>query len=250
MLLDGATIPYIDAVFTITPLPYLSPMSLSRKVSLSIRTPTPKKHFHHRANTQNPKMRYASKAGRQANSLLFHHDRQLLALAPPHAVEVHAQHAPPVGLLVDLMRRAPAAADARVVDGDVEAAEAPRRLGDARPHLRRVEHVHLQRQHVDVRVPLPQCRARPGQRVAVDVGERERADPAAGEGEGGVLADAWMGGGGLESWVGWLGLERGDGLGGKSERWSEVPDAAPVMKAVPFRRVEAMVLGSVRDLLS
>lgn len=74
--------------------------------------------------------------------LLFHHDFQLFMLAPPDAVQINVYDTGKL-FLFDLVGLRSAATNSRIVDGNIEPAEPPHRLGNAFPYLGRLPHIHL-----------------------------------------------------------------------------------------------------------
>lgn len=111
-------------------------------------------------------------------------------MAPIHATQVHIQH--PVNLLIlRLVRQLARAADARVVDRDVQPAESPCHIGDALLHLRAVADVKVEGQDLEGRVLLLEGGDGRVQVAFVDVSEGETGDAVAREGDGCLFADAW-----------------------------------------------------------
>ncbi len=126
---------------------------------------------------------------RRGRSLLTDHGGQLLLLAAVHTIEVDVDDALPL-VLVDLVGAHAPAADAGVVDGDVEAAEAGDGLGHAGPDLVGLADVEVQWQHLDVRAALAEGLDGGVEGVEVDVGQRQLRDAVLGEGEGRRVPDA------------------------------------------------------------
>jgi hypothetical protein len=124
--------------------------------------------------------------------VLAEHDGDLLALAPPDAVEVDVEDAGEL-FLVDLVRHPARPAHAGVVDRHVQPPEPPHRLRHPGPHLPRRPHVQLQRQHFYAWELLPQRLRRAAQKLRVYVRQRQPLDPVPGEAEGRMLPDSWFG---------------------------------------------------------
>lgn len=123
---------------------------------------------------------------------MLEHLRDLGAQAQPHAVHVDVEARPPV-VVPHRGRRPDGPADAGVVDGDVEAAEARDDGGDGGLHRGLGGDVDDERQAGDAPRRLRgglDLGGHGAQRGLVDVGEGELADAVLGEAECGAPPDA------------------------------------------------------------
>lgn len=178
------------------------------------------------------------------DSLLRQHGLQFCPLAPPDPIEINIQYLQPI-LLVNLVRHLPVAPNPCDVDRDVYPAKPLHRLRNTAFDRVSIGDINLDGLDLDVRVLLFNLGSDGGERGAVAVGQGQRLDAGAREREGCCATDACVDNKNI--WSASLLLSVAEaclrcifslrlGYGG------DIPEPAPVRKAVPFNNVAAAIL--------